>query len=199
MWITVHECNNLDILVPPTGWALITSQIVSSGTTTQLSAIWHRAASGDTAPTIADVGDHQVGRMIVIRGCIVVGNPWDVATPSQELIADATVSIPSITTSVKECLILAAFSTGQDGTNSNAGATAWANATLSNVTERMDDWVLVGGGGGFSMATGEKAIAGATGATTATLSLTANFKAQLHIALKPEPIPPSLIVPRWNI
>jgi hypothetical protein len=194
IWVTFHECDSSDTLTPPTGWALITSQPVTSGTTTKLSAIWHRAIGGDTAPTIADAGNHQVGRMIVVRGCITAGNPWDIATPSQELAADATVSIPSINTSVADCLILAAFSTGQD-IASTAGATGWANASLASVTERMDDWTALGTGGGFSMMTGGKAAVGATGASTATLSLTPNFKAMLHIALKPAAATPSLLIP----
>lgn len=194
IWITGHECDNADTLVPPTGWALIQNSPVATGTPTKLSAIWHRAVGGDTAPVIADVGNHQVGRMIVIRGCIATGNPWDVATATQELVADTSVSIASITTSLADCLILAMFSTGQD-IASTAGATGWANANLSSVTERMDDWTALGTGGGFSMMTGGKATAGATGASTATLSLTANFKAQLHIALKPLAVTPSLLIP----
>jgi hypothetical protein len=185
--ISFLECDSTDTINLPTGWALVQVQSVTSGTTTELSAVWRRLVGGDTAPTYVDAGNHQVGRMIVIRGCIATGNPWDVATPTQELVADTTVSIASITTSGPDRLILAAFSTGQD-IASIAGATAWANANLSSVTERMDNWTSSGTGGGFAMATGGLATAGATGATTATLSLAANFKAMLHIALKP-PVP----------
>lgn len=196
--ITFCECDSVDTLTPPSGWALINASTVSSGTTTKLSAIWRRIVGGDTAPAIADAGNHLVGRMIIVRGCVTSGNPWDIATPTTELTADTTVSIPAVTTSVNDCLILAAFSTGQD-IASTAGATAWANGSLANVAERMDDWTSLGTGGGFSMATGEKATAGSTGATTATLSLTANFKAQLKIALKgaaAAATPPPLVMAR---
>lgn len=196
--VTFCECDSADTLTPPSGWALVTAQSVTSGTTTKLSAIWRRIVGGDTAPQIADAGNHLVGRMVIVRGCVTTGNPWDVATPTQELTADATVSIPAVTTSVNDCLILAAFSTGQD-IASTAGATGWANASLANVAERMDDWTALGTGGGFSMATGEKAVAGSTGATTATLSLVPNFKAQLKIALKgaaAAAAPPSLVMAR---
>jgi hypothetical protein len=182
--VTFVECHTTDTLTPPSGWALITAANASTGTApTKLSAIWRRVQAGDTAPSIADAGDHIVARMIVFRGCATTGNPWDVIAQTTELTADTTVSIAALTTTKPNCLILAAFSTGQ-ATTSTAGATAWANAALTSVTEQMDNWATAGTGGGFSMATGIKATAGSTGATTATLSLTANFKAQLHIALK---------------
>ncbi len=179
--VTFTECNNTDTLTPPAGWALINASTVASGTTTKLSAIWKRIVGGDTAPTIADAGDHLVGRMIIVRGCVTTGNPWDIATPTTELTADTTVSIPAVTTTVPDCLILAAFATGQD-VASTAGATSWVNLSLAAVTERMDDWSSQGRGGGF-----------------ATLSLTANFKAQLKIALKgavAAATPPGLVMAR---
>lgn len=196
--VTFCECDTADTLTPPSGWAQVTQSNVSTGTApTKLTAIWRRIVGGDTAPQIADAGNHIVGRMIIVRGCVTSGDPWDVAAQTTELVADTTVSIPAVTTGVPDCLILAAFSTGQD-VSSTAGATAWANGSLANVTERMDDWTALGTGGGFSMATGEKATAGSTGATTATLSLTANFKAQIKIALKGAAAPalPAVVMAR---
>lgn len=190
--VTFVECESTDTITPPTGWALVIASIVSTGTTSKLSAIWRRIQAGDTAPSIADAGDHMVARMIVVRGCLTTGNPWNVATQNTELVSDTTVSIPAIVTTSADCLILAAFGTGQD-IASTAGATGWANASLVNVTERMDDWTSQGLGGGFAMATGEKAAPGAVSATTATLSLTANFKTLMTIALTanaPTPPPP---------
>lgn len=193
--VTVHECDSVDTLTPPAGWGLIISQSLTSGTTSKLSAIWRRLQAGDTAPSYIDAGNHQIGRMIILRGCVTTGDPWDgVPVTATELVADNSVSCPALTTTVDGCLILAAFSTGQD-VASTAGATGWANANLTGVTERMDDWTALGTGGGFSMATGTKATAGSTGATTATLSLTANFKALMTIAFKPAAGTPSLLIP----
>jgi hypothetical protein len=124
-----------------------------------------------------------MARMMIVSGCVATGNPWNVELIATELTADTTVSCPAVTTTAPNCLILNAFSTGQD-IASNAGATGWANASLANVVEWMDDWTASGTGGGFSLATGELAIAGSTGNTTATLSLTANFKGLVTIALK---------------
>jgi hypothetical protein len=179
--VTFVETNS-ETVTPPTNWATAATIAVSSGTLTRLTALWRRLNTSETAPTIADPGNHAIGRMIVIRGCRTTGNPFEAAQTSQELTADTSVSIPGVTTTNPDVLLLYAFSTGQD-IGSTAGATGWANASLVNVLERMDDWTASNTGGGFAMASGEKAVAGATGAMTCTLSLAANFKALMCIAL----------------
>jgi len=185
--ITFCETENTDTVTPPSGWSAVTNSTVSSGTVTRLWAIWRRIQAGDTAPSIADAGDHNIGRMIIVRGCATSGNPWDVLGTSTELVADTSVSIPGVTTTVSNCLVLYAVSTGQDGSSSTAAYSGWADATLANITEQMDNYTASGLGGGFGMASGEMASAGATGAMTATLALTANFKALMTIALREEP------------
>lgn len=198
--LTFCECINTNTIVPPSGWATVFTSTVATGTVTELVCLWRRVVGGDVAPSIADPGDHIIARMIIVRGCVTTGNPWDIAPTSQELAADTTVSIPGGTTSVADCLVLAAFSTGQD-ISSTAGATGWTNASLASLTERMDGWTTNGNGGGFAMASGEKAAAGVVSATTATLSLAANFKALGMIALKgaaAAPVPPILVMGQRN-
>jgi hypothetical protein len=171
-----------EIPAPPTNWAQVTTINVASGTVTRLTALWRRLTAAEAAPAITTTANHKIGRMIVVRGCRTAGNPYEAAPATTELVSDTTVSIPGTTTTVADCLMLYAFGTGQD-VLSSAGATAWADASLANVTERMDDWTTTGLGGGFAMATGEKAVAGATGAMTATLSLAANFKTLMCVSL----------------
>jgi hypothetical protein len=175
-----------EAVTPPTNWGPVTNVTVSSGTITRLSAIWRRLTASEASPLIADPGNHMVGQMIILRGCVTTGNPWDIFGTSTELVADSSVSIPGVTTTVANCLILQAFSTGQDVATTTGVTGTWANAALVNVTERMDNWAIAGLGGGFAMASGEKAVAGATGAMTATMtaSLAANFKALMTIAFK---------------
>jgi hypothetical protein len=171
-----------EIPAPPTNWAQVATINVASGTVTRLTALWRRLTASEAAPAITTTANHKIGRMIVVRGCRTAGNPFEAAPVTTELVADTTVSIPGTTTTVADCLMLYAFGTGQDITSS-AGATGWANASLANVAEQMDSWTATGLGGGFAMASGEKAAAGATGAMTATLSLTANFKTLMCISL----------------
>jgi len=175
-----------EVLTPPTNWAQAAGIAVSTGSVTRLTALWRRLTAAEAAPSITTVANHKVGRMIVLNGCRTAGNPFEAAPTTTEVVADTTVSIPGTTTTVPNVLMLYAFSTGQD-VASTAGATGWTNASLVNVTERMDNWVIDGLGGGFAVASGERATAGASGAMTATLSLTANFKTLMCISLVGQP------------
>ena len=180
------ETNN-EAVTPPAGWAHVTGSPVAQagGNPTRLTVLWRRAVAGDTAPTITDPGDHCVGRIVAVSGCVKTGNPWDVTATAAEAVADTSVDIPGATTTVDGCLVLAAVATGEDLADT-ARISGWTNANLQTITEQIDTWVADGGGGGFGVASGIKLKAGAYGSTTATL-VTANFKAQMSIALKPEP------------
>jgi hypothetical protein len=194
--LTFVECETADVITPPTNWAVVTFANAATGTTpSKLTCLWRRLTAGEAAPAIADAGDHMNACMIVVRDVSTVGNPWDFALGTTELVADLTVSIPGGTTTGADRLILAAFSTGQD-VASTAGATAWADATLTSVTERMDTWAIAGAGGGFAMASGVRAAAGTVGPMTATLSLTASFKALVYIALRSQPVGLSNVLQR---
>lgn len=182
--VLVLFVENEDALGPaaPAGWALIVAQFCNSGSLSRLSVYWKRAATGEAAPTVPDPGDHVVARIVGLRGCTTVGAPTNVVSNTNELTSDTSVSIPGATTKVPNCLILAAFSTGTD-VASTAHATGWTNATLANLTERVDNWVIDGLGGGFAVVSGEKALPGAYAATTATCT-TAQFKALVSIAFQ---------------
>ena len=168
-----------------TGYAEVINSPVSvaTGTITRLTVRWHRA-TGDESGTVSvgDPGDHAVARIVGVRGVIATGDPWNVTAASASLVSSTAVSCPTITTTVDNCLILAAAATGTD-VASTAHITSWTNANLANITEQCDNWVTSGGGGGLGVASGEKATAGLVGATTATL-VTANFKAVFQMALK---------------
>lgn len=165
-----------------TGYSVIQAPFASTGTATRLDVRWKRAVAGEAAPSVPDPGDHVVARIIGVRGCINgPTSPVHTSNFGTELVADTTVSIPGATTTKPNCLIIAAFSTGTD-VASTAHASAWANAALGSVTERVDNWVIDSGGGGFGACSGTMAVAGNYGATTATC-VTANFKALVSIAL----------------
>ena len=166
-----------------TGWAdVVTTQFVSTGTVTRLTVRWIRAVAGAAAPTVPDAGDHLVGRILGIRGAAIQGNPWSVTSAGTDTVSNTAVSIPGATTNAPDCLVVAALSTGTD-VASTAMVSGWANASLANLTEQVDNWVTAGGGGGIAVATGEKATPGAYSATTATLA-TANPKALMTVAIR---------------
>lgn len=182
--VTLAETESADVLTPPSGWAAITSQAVTSGVTTKLWAIYKRLVSGDVASSIADVGDHIVAQTAIIRDCAAVGNPWNVTVPGTELVSDTSVSIPGVTTTVKDCLVLFAFAMGNDVALAGGGAVTFTNASLGGVVQKGGLWAINGTGGGFCWGTGTKATAGVVSATTCTAPVAANFKAFIEIAFK---------------
>jgi hypothetical protein len=147
----------------------------------RLTVFWSRYNGTQTDPTIAG-SDHVIGEMIAIRGCPAAGDPWDVTSGGSDATSDTSVSVPGATTTVANCLVVVFCAHTRD--SAVAQFSAHANADLANLTERMDASTSTGGGGGFGCWTGEKAAAGAYGATTATL-LAASPTAFATYAMKP--------------
>jgi hypothetical protein len=132
---------------------------------TRLTIFWKRAGASESAPTTSDSGDHQAGQILGVRGCLASGDPWDDTTSGTQLFG-LTVTVPGITTTVANALVIAAVGIQRDG--AGAWFSAWTNGNLTGITERMDDICIDGNGGGFGVATGYKATAGATGDMTVT-------------------------------
>jgi hypothetical protein len=150
----------------------------------RIAVFWKRLVGGDTAPTVADSGDHTSGQIHCFRGVTGVGNPWDVTVGGNDGGANDTSGvIPGSTTTVANTLVVLIQGTSYDG-NSTAQCSGWTNASLANLTERTDNTKNTGLGGGHCMATGEKATAGAYSDTTVTLANT-TYKGAISVALKP--------------
>ena len=171
----------------PAGWAAVTNSPQGTGTggaagSTRLDVFWRRATVSESPVTVTDPGDHAIGQILAFRNCIDTGNPWDVTAGDVAAGASTSVSIPGATTTVANCLIVAAVSHGVDTASSITSG--YTNGNLTNIFELTDVSTTQGTGGGFGVAQGEKAAAGAYGTTTATL---ANSSAQgrISIALKP--------------
>jgi len=168
-----------------TGYAEVTGSPSSQtgGLPTRLTVRWHRATGAESGTVSCPaVTNHHIARIVGVRGCVTSGDPWNQTAASLENVSDTSVSVDGLTTTVADCLVLAAFTTGQD-VASTANVGTWANASLAGVAEQVDNWTSSGTGGGIGAATGEKATAGAVAATTAVL-VTANFKAQFCLALR---------------
>jgi len=170
-------------------WTEVTGSPQGTGTAggtsaTRLTVFWSRYNGTQGAPTTSDSGDHQLGRMIAIRGATTSGNPWDVTAGGVESTSDTSGSIPGATTTVANTLVVAAIATSLPDSNGTANFSAWTNADLASLTERTDNTVTAGNGGGLGIATGGKATAGAYGATAVTCASSAT-KGMMSIALKP--------------
>lgn len=186
--------------VAATGYAHVTNSPVNLDTTTQLCVLWKRAVGGETSATVTGPTDHAVTRTITFRGVKATGNPWN-GTPAvtTDAAVNATATWPSFTPSATDCCICLCIATGRDA-NNTANLGTVTNANLTSLTERMDNWVATGGGGGIGLVTGFRAPATATGTSTATMGST-DGKALMTLALEPAaapavPPPPFLMTRR---
>lgn len=181
-----------EAVATPTDWGAVADSPQGTGTgggttATRLTALWKRATAIESAPTIADPGDHAIGQILAFRGCIATGNPWDV-TSGDTGGSSTAVSIPGDTTTVPNTLVVVAVAHQTDTLTPQVSA--FTNADLANLTEITDIATDQGNGGGFAVATGQKAAAGPYGATAATLA-NASVQGRMSIALKPA-------VPVWS-
>lgn len=188
--VTLAESVGNQIYTLPTGWAHFLNSPVNLDTTTRLTTIY-RFDDGSAAPALAlPGGNHAVGRMIAISGVRATGNPWDVApSPVTEAVADTSATWNAVTTVTNECLMLFCIATGRDIANTAEMGALTGGTGLTSVTERMDNWISTGTGGGMGLVTAEKLTAGSTGTPGATMVGT-DGKALLTVALAPAPAAP---------
>lgn len=203
-WPAGHQVDDIGLLfvqtsnqvvATPSGWTVAPSSPQGTGTagaagSTRLSVFYRRATSAAEADVaVTDSGDHQRARIIIIRGCETSGSPFDTSAGDVQASAVTAVAIPGGTTTVAECLILAGVANATDVSSNQTTSGGWTNADLANVTRIVTGNTTSGNGGGFDVASGEKATAGAFGATSVDLS-TASAQGRIMLALKPPGTPP---------
>lgn len=150
------------------GFAAVTGSPQSNVTSdTKLYVYWKRCAGSDTAPLLVDPGNHCCAQILLFDGVKTTGDPWNVASAGVSA-ASSTATATGATTTADNCLVLIAVGTTENSTGT-AGFTGWANADLTSIVERADAYNTAGTGGGFGLAEGQKASAGAYGNTTVTV------------------------------
>src|SRR5437870_3090492 len=195
-----HAINDIGLLIIETqnqavtlgtnaaNWTPVTNSPQGTGTTstgTKLTVFWSRA----TSTSMGNVGltgtgmDHQIAQILTFRGVTTSGNPWDVTAGDVTPSTTTTVSIPGATTTVQDTLVVAIVSNGSDLSAPQIPG-SFTNSDLSSVTKRQDNQTTASGGGGFAVATGSKALAGAYGPTSATLGFS-SIQGRMSIALRP--------------
>lgn len=150
----------------------------------RITCFWTRWNGTQGAPTTSDSGDHQTGLLLSFRGVKKTGDPFNTSAGNTQG-ATTSASIPGGTTTVDGCMICAISACDRDA-NSTTNASAWANASLASITERVDQTFQAATGGGLAIATGIDDVAGTVNATTWTQAASANL-AHLMLALEPEP------------
>jgi hypothetical protein len=176
---TVSITNNGSIST----WTAIDHQDVTSGE--HLYIWWGRAvATNTTAPSVQATGDHICACTIGYRGCLTTATPIDVHTTGSEGTSDNSFSFATgLSTSNNNELCVVACSSGYDS-NTAQFTNAFANTNLASIATAANYETSSGGGGGFGVAHGTLATAGAIGTWTETLAQNTP-KAYLAFALIP--------------
>lgn len=175
------------VIATPTGYTELTNSPQSTGTAATAGAVrlavFQKITNGtETEVTVADTGNHQAAQIHAFRG-INPTTPVHLTAGAVDAAATADLSAPGLTTTIPNCLIVNVIGLDKDLADVDT-LSAVANANLSDVTEQHDQTIAAGVGGGLAVITGGKAVAGATGNTTATGD-TATTHAYLTIALAP--------------
>jgi hypothetical protein len=133
---------------------------------------WGVFSSGTTAPTIAGSSpNHMVARMIAFYN-VNTTSPIDVYNTGSEATSDTSFSFATGLTStydneISVCVCTTTYDPISDSTSAFGTMT---NGNLSSISERMDNDVNEGNGGGFGLDHGLRAVAGAIGTWASTLA-----------------------------
>lgn len=180
----------------PSGWqtaglpAAQGTGTAANDASTRLTAFWRRAQSGaESAADIPDSGDVQYAAMLVFRGCKGAGSnqatsPINVSAGAVEATSDTSISLPTVTTTAGDCLIVLALGDSIDSTFARWGSGP-TNGALTGIAVHTDAGTTTAGGACVRVASGVKESAGAVGASSATLTV-ASTKGLMTIALEPE-------------
>lgn len=135
----------------------------------RLTVFTSRYNGTQTAPTTNDVGDHQMGQIVAVRGCdYSSGSAVNVVLGDAPTFAETVSSILAQTSTVGNGLVLDIIAGDGPDSDSTGLYSGWTNATLGTLTEIADASSSVGTGGSLAINTGTKAAAGDTGITTVT-------------------------------
>lgn len=138
----VESANQAVTLTTANGFAAVTNQgtgTAGNAAATALYVFWCRATStSQVAPVVADSGARQTAFIMTFRGCIASGNPWDVLAGSVAAAASASVSIPTVTTTVVDALVVNALSNNLSPSATTVQLSTLANANLTNLTKRKN-------------------------------------------------------------
>jgi hypothetical protein len=166
---------------------------------TQLTLFWQRATSGAMpTPIVADVGNHQVGQVVVFRSCRTTpATPWTASSASTEGVSTSAVTWPGTATAIDNSLVVLFAANGVDNTtNALSGV---ANPDLTSLTVVSSVQTDLGHGGGFHVVTGAKATAGTVSITTGTLA-SASQQGKIVLVLAPVTVPVvSSSTPPWVV
>ncbi len=133
---------------------------------TRLGIFWKRATSSESAPTIADSGDHTYGVMFAVRGCRTNGDPFRMIGQAWKFTGSTTGTADIGTTRTGNALVVNIFAHAID--SATAQGSSPTNASLTGVAENFDGATTDGTGGGIYIMSGLKEAPGDVTASTVT-------------------------------
>lgn len=157
-------------IATPTGYTPLGPQNgignAAAAGSTRMAAFWKRATSSESAPTIADSGDHTYGVMFAVRGCRQNGDPFRMLGQAWKFTASTTGTADIGTTRIANSLVINIFAHAVD--SASAQGSSPTNSSLTSVTEQFDGATTDGTGGGIYIMSGIKALPGEVSASTVT-------------------------------
>jgi len=168
-----------------TPWTAISGSPVDVTGGEKLYVWWGRWSSGTTGPTLTPASDHCVGRTVAYYRCYTGGSPIDVSATGTETASDTTFSFATgLTTTYNNEMTITVCSTGYDpSADSTNQFSSWTGTNLGTKTERIDNDVNEGLGGGFGLMDAPLVVNGAVGTVGATLA-NASPKSYITFALR---------------
>lgn len=191
IFILAVEAKATDTIATPSGWTAVVSspQTTTTGSSTsgKLAVFYRRATASESAPVLADSGDHTAAIIHAISGCVKYGSPIDVEAGGENDSASTDVFMAAVTTTVADTLIVYIGGHGVSTTSAQVTLnTNWGN--LNAITERSDNSTNSGTGGGIYTYMGDIGAPAFVDSTEFTLA-TASSRTYITLALKPPPDP----------
>ena len=144
------------------GWSHVSgSPLVDVATNagSKFQLLWRRATtSAEADAALPDLGDHTIACIVVIRGGDLGASPFTAVTTAIKSSGSGTTTLPSLTTTVPDTLVVGLASRPNDSANASFSLT---NAALTDLIEQLDTGTTQGNGGGFGLWTGIRVTPGA--------------------------------------
>lgn len=162
----------------PSGWTQVANSPQSTGSAgsaggVSIQAFWKLAGSGEASVSLPDAGSYIAARMFAFYDVDVNGPIHVTAGSVLATAASGYWYLPSVTTTLYNCLIVQCIGIDRDTASDNEVLANWVpgNTTrLPALIEREDQTVSSGVGGGIGMATGQSTYPGDIGSTRVTSS-----------------------------
>jgi len=186
--VTTHDNVALSF---PAGWTIY--QEGNNTAAMRSTLAWKRCIASEGAFTITHTaGDGIVANAILFRGCLTTATPINASVLTHNA-SSSTCTAATITSTVDGCMLFFSMHDSDNGAGS-----AESSANLGAMTERFDNPSTLGLDEAVIGATVLQTSAGASGASTGTLSLGPDVNSGGNTFLEPAP-PPVVTTPQNSL